>query len=118
MTVETFTPTLQLTVTEAARAHIRNQLSRHPEAQGLRLYVKESGCSGFMYQVDLANEVNAGDQIWEEDGVRIVVDAGSLPYVNGTKIDFVKEGLNASFRFDNPRASGACGCGESFAFDE
>ncbi|RMF17987.1 MAG: iron-sulfur cluster assembly accessory protein [Gammaproteobacteria bacterium] len=118
MTVETYTPTLQLTLTENAKAHIRNQMAKHPEASAFRLYVKESGCSGYMYQVALTEAPAPEDLIWEEDGVRIVVDPDSLPYVNGTHVDFVKEGLNATFRFDNPRASGACGCGESFAFDE
>lgn len=116
MTAQTFNPELGIRVTPSAIQHIRDQLQRHPEACGLRLGVRKSGCSGYMYVVDLATEVGSEDQRFPvADGVEIVIDRQSLPVVNGTEIDFVKQGLNSSFRFNNPNTTGSCGCGESFS---
>lgn len=116
MTAEVFTPTRGIKVTPAAAEHIRQQLGKHPEAIGFRIGVKKSGCSGFMYVVDLVQKPDAQDQIFTlENGVDIIIDTQSLPVVNGTVLDFVKVGLNSSFRFDNPNTAASCGCGESFS---
>ena len=93
---------------------MRQFLAQAPSAAGVRFGVKRTGCSGFAYVVDLAEQVGADDQAFEIDGVPVIVDAKSLPLVEGTEIDFQRQGLNASFVFRNPNATGECGCGESF----
>jgi iron-sulfur cluster assembly protein len=80
--------------------------------------VKKSGCSGFGYTFDYADELRADDHVFESHDASVVVDASSLPFIDGSRIDFVKEGLNDSFRFDNPNIDGTCGCGESFNLKE
>jgi iron-sulfur cluster assembly protein len=81
---------------------------------GLRLGVKQTGCSGYAYVVSYADEINPSDAVFEAAGVKVVVDQGSLQFVDGTEIDFVREGLNEAFKFRNPNVKGECGCGESF----
>ena len=81
---------------------------------GLRLGVKQTGCSGFAYVVSYADEVGARDTVFDDAGVKVVVDADSLKFVDGTEIDFVRQGLNEAFKFRNPNVKGECGCGESF----
>jgi iron-sulfur cluster assembly protein len=81
---------------------------------GLRLGVKQTGCSGFAYVVSYADEVGDRDTVFDDAGVKVVVDAESLRYVDGTEIDFVRQGLNEAFKFRNPNVKGECGCGESF----
>jgi len=81
---------------------------------GLRLGVKQTGCSGFAYVVSYADEVGASDTVFDDAGVKVIVDADSLRYVDGTQIDFVRQGLNEAFKFRNPNVKGECGCGESF----
>jgi iron-sulfur cluster assembly protein len=93
---------------------MRQFLDRSPAAAGIRFGVKRTGCSGFGYVVDLADSVGTDDRLVEVDGVPVVVDSKSLPLVDGTVIDFRRQGLNASFVFHNPNATGECGCGESF----
>ncbi len=93
-------------------------LAREPSAVGVRFGVRRTGCSGFGYTVDLADAIADGDTIFDQDGVRVVVDRKALPFVDGTEIDFRREGLNASFVFRNPNAVGECGCGESFTVAE
>jgi iron-sulfur cluster assembly protein len=105
---------MTITITPAASQRMRQFLAQTPAAVGVRFGVRRTGCSGFGYVVDLAERVDAGDSVVEIDGVPVVVDAGSLPLVDGTVIDFQRQGLNASFVFHNPNATGECGCGESF----
>ena len=81
---------------------------------GLRIGVQKTGCNGFAYVVNYAEEVNEDDQVFEDHGVTIVVDRQSLELIDGTEVDFIKEGLNEAFKFRNPNISGECGCGESF----
>jgi iron-sulfur cluster assembly protein len=111
------TPTeriLPVLLTDAAARHFSAQLARHPGAVAVRLRVQPSGCSGFGYRVDPADGVRPGDVAFESRGIRVVVDAESLPRVHGTVLDIVPEGLARRLRFDNPNARSSCGCGESF----
>ncbi len=101
-------------MTSAALERARNYLAANPGKIGLRFGVRRTGCSGWGYVIDLAEHADAGDTVVDVDGIKVIVDAVSLPLVQGTKIDFVKQGLNAQFAFDNPNAAEACGCGESF----
>lgn len=108
---------MAITLTDSARARIRGYLAADPAAIGLRFGVSKSGCSGWGYKVDMARSVGADDTAFEVDGVCIYVDAASLPLVDGTVIDFLKQGLNEQFAFRNPNVAGECGCGESFTTD-
>ena len=101
-------------LTPAALERVRQFIAGAPSAVGLRFGVKRTGCSGWGYVVDLALERAANDRVFEQDGVHVLVDPESLPLVAGTRIDFVRRGLNAEFVFDNPNAKAECGCGESF----
>lgn len=108
---------MAVTLTESARTRIRGYLDADPAARGLRFGVARTGCSGWGYRIDLAREQAADDAVFEADGVRILVDAASLPLVDGTVIDFLKQGLSEQFAFRNPNVAGECGCGESFTTD-
>ena len=105
---------MSISITPAASERMRHFLATTPGAAGIRFGVKRTGCSGFSYVVDLADSLSAEDQALDVDGVRLIVDAKSLPLVDGTVIDFQRQGLNAAFVFHNPNATGECGCGESF----
>lgn len=109
------TPSMSIHLTESAASRARKFIDASPGALGLRFGVRRTGCSGWAYVVDVADAIAAGDRVFEDQGVRIVVDADSLPLVDGTEIDFEQKGLNAAFAFRNPNVTGACGCGESFA---
>jgi iron-sulfur cluster assembly protein len=106
---------MSVSLTPTAAERVRNFLASRGRGVGLRLGVKKTGCSGFAYVVNYADEVGAGDVVFEASGVKVIVDAESLRYVDGTEIDFVREGLNEAFRFRNPNVRGECGCGESFS---
>jgi len=106
--------TLPLTLTGQAARFLAQQLARPPGAAAVRLRVEPAGCSGFGYRVERADATRADDAVFESDGVRIAVDPLSLPYLQGTRIDLVCEGLARRLRFDNPNARQSCGCGESF----
>jgi iron-sulfur cluster assembly protein len=106
---------MAITLTESAANRVQGYLARRGDGLGLRLGVKKTGCSGFAYVVDYADEVGETDVTFEDRAITIVVDRESLPYVDGTEIDFVKQGLNEAFRFRNPNVKGECGCGESFS---
>jgi iron-sulfur cluster assembly protein len=105
---------LPLVVTAKAATHLAAQLAKHPGALAVRLGVEPAGCSGLRYRVDPAGAIRDGDVVFESAGIRIVVDAASLPHVQGTTIDVVQEGLARRVRFDNPNVRQSCGCGESF----
>ncbi|TCO82403.1 iron-binding apoprotein IscA [Plasticicumulans lactativorans] len=106
---------MALTLTETAAERVHNFLAKRGKGIGLRLGVRTSGCSGFMYTVDYADAVEAGDQVFESRGVKLIVAAKSLAFLDGMEVDFVREGLNEGFKFRNPNVKGACGCGESFS---
>lgn len=101
----------------AALERIKGYLTETPDAIGLRFGVKRTGCSGWGYVVDMARDQREGDTVSEQDGVRIYIDADSLALVDGTQIDFLKQGLNEQFVFRNPNVAAECGCGESFTTD-
>ena len=105
---------MAIQLTPAAAQRIRSQLATRGHGIGLRLGVKTTGCSGLSYVVNFADEAAPGDQVFESEGVQVYVDPASLPALAGVRVDFVRQGLNESFRFENPNAKGECGCGESF----
>ena len=104
---------MSVTLTEIAAERVKRFLDNRG-GNGLRLGVKRTGCSGFAYVVDLAGAIADDDSVFETEGVTVVVDAASLPLVDGTRIDFGREGLNEGFIYDNPNVKSLCGCGESF----
>ena len=103
-----------ITLTERAADHIRRFLEKRGKGQGVRLGVKTSGCSGMAYALEFVDTPEEADQVFESFGVKVFVDAKSLLYLDGTQLDYVKEGLQEGFKFDNPNAQNTCGCGESF----
>jgi iron-sulfur cluster assembly protein len=105
---------MSISLTPAAAERVRSFMANRGKGIGLRLGVKQTGCSGFAYVVSYADEVGARDTVFDDAGVKVVVDAESLRYVDGTEIDFVRQGLNEAFKFRNPNVKGECGCGESF----
>jgi iron-sulfur cluster assembly protein len=105
---------MSVSLTPSAAERVRSFLAKRGSGVGLRLGVKKTGCSGFAYVVNYADEVAARDVVFEDQGVKVIVDSDSLRYVDGTEIDFVRQGLNEAFRFRNPNVRGECGCGESF----
>lgn len=105
---------MSISLTPAAADRVRNFLTRRGHGIGLRLGVKKTGCSGFAYVVNYADDLNASDVVFEQQGVKVIVDKDSLGFIDGTEVDFVKQGLNEAFRFRNPNVKGECGCGESF----
>jgi iron-sulfur cluster assembly protein len=105
-------------LTAAALDRVKRYLAEQPDTLGLRFGVKRTGCSGWGYQVDMARSQAENDRVFEQDGVRVLVDPDSLDLVDGTEIDFVKSGLNHQFVFRNPNAAAECGCGESFTTEE
>jgi iron-sulfur cluster assembly protein len=105
---------MTISLTSAAAEHIARFLANRGRGVGIRLGVKTSGCSGMAYVLEFADAVQAGDQVFEDQGVKVIIDSKSLVYLDGTELDFAKEGLNEGFRFNNPNAKNACGCGESF----
>jgi iron-sulfur cluster assembly protein len=102
-----------VTLTENALQRVKTWLARHPGA-GFRIGVRRTGCSGLAYVVNYADSVGEEDVVFEQDGVKVVVDREALALIDGTQVDYVRQGLNEAFRFRNPRATGECGCGESF----
>lgn len=105
---------MAITLSEAAARHINKYLSKRGKGIGIRLGVKTSGCSGMAYKLEYADAAEADDLVFESQGLKVVVDPKSLPYLDGTELDFVREGLKEGFKFHNPNVKDACGCGESF----
>src|SRR6202046_2812426 len=105
---------LAIMLTETAADRVRSHLAQPGAGLGLRVGIKKTGCSGFAYVVNYADEIYPEDAVFGARGGKVVVDAASLPLIDGTVVDFVKQGLNEAFKFQNPKAKGECGCGESF----
>ena len=105
---------MAISVTENAATQIRNQLAKRGKGVGLRVGVKKVGCSGFAYTFDYADDINPGDRLFEAHDAKVVVDAYTLSFLDGARLDFVKEGFKQVFKFDNPNIDSTCGCGESF----
>jgi len=105
---------MSITMTAAAADHVRKFLANRGKGLGLRLGVRTSGCSGMAYVMEFADEVGSEDQVFEDQGVKVIVDPKSLLYLDGTEVDYTREGLNEGFKFNNPNVKDACGCGESF----
>ncbi|MFY9997034.1 MAG: Fe-S cluster assembly scaffold SufA [Leclercia sp.] len=115
---ETFDPTdfawRGLTLTSAAAAHIRELASKQSGLLGVRLGVKTTGCAGFGYVLGTVTQPEKDDLVFERDGARLYVPLQAMPFIDGTEVDYVREGLNQLFKFNNPKAQNECGCGESF----
>ena len=105
---------MAISVTENAARQIRNQILKRGKGLGLRVGVKKVGCSGLAYTFDYADEIHPGDQLFEAHDAKLVVDADALSFLDGSRLDFVKEGFKQVFKFDNPNVASTCGCGESF----
>ena len=103
-----------ITLTEKAAQHVQSYLARRGKGVGLRLGVKTTGCSGLAYKLEFADEIQPEDVTFESNGVRVLIDPKSLAYLDGTELDFAREGLNEGFKFNNPNEKDRCGCGESF----
>lgn len=105
---------MTITLTEAAANHVRSFLENRGNGAGIRLAVRTSGCSGMAYVLEFADQQEEDDHIFEQLGVKVLIDPKSLLYLDGTELDYTKEGLNEGFKFNNPNVKDACGCGESF----
>ncbi len=105
---------MAVTLSDKAAKHVVNFLTKRGKGIGLRLGVRTSGCSGMAYKLEFVDEVNEDDLIFETSGVKVIVDAKSLPYLDGMELDYAREGLNEGFKFNNPNVKDQCGCGESF----
>lgn len=105
---------MAITITQAAADKIRDSLASRGKGVGLRVGIKTSGCSGYMYTIDYADETTDNDQVFEDHGVKVIIDNDSMSFLDGTEVDYGREGLNEAFRFNNPKATAECGCGESF----
>ena len=102
------------TLTEPAAERVKSFLENRGKGVGLRLGVKTMGCSGMGYVLEFVDEINDDDEVFEDHGVKVIVDKKSLVYIDGTELDYTKDGLNEGFQFKNPNEEGQCGCGESF----
>jgi iron-sulfur cluster assembly protein len=105
---------MAITLTDAAAARVKTFLQRRGTGIGLRLGVKKTGCSGLAYVVDYADRVEDGDTVFEDKGVKVLINPKSLAYLDGAVVDFAREGFNEGFKFTNPNEKDRCGCGESF----
>ena len=105
---------MSISLTESAANRVKSFLEKRGKGIGVRLGVKTTGCSGMAYTIEFADEVEDSDKIFEEKGVKVIINPKSLVYLDGTELDFAKEGLNEGFKFNNPNEKERCGCGESF----
>lgn len=106
---------MAVTLTEAAARHVRRSLESRGKGQGIRVGIKTTGCSGLAYVLEYVDELKNDDQVFESHGLKVIVDSNSLDFIDGTELDFVREGINEGFKFNNPNVRGECGCGESFS---
>jgi iron-sulfur cluster assembly protein len=105
---------MPITLTDRAAEHVQRYIAKRGKGVGLRLGVRTTGCSGLAYKLEFADDLQEGDQQFESNGVKVLIDPKSLAYLDGTELDFVRDGLNEGFRFNNPNEKDKCGCGESF----
>jgi len=105
---------MTVSITASAAERVRSYIRSRGHGVGLRVGVKKTGCSGYAYVIDYADSIGDDDSVFEDEGVKVIVDAKSLAIIDGTEVDFVKDGLNEAFKFRNPNVKGECGCGESF----
>ena len=105
---------MSVSMTEAAAEHVRRSLEARGSGEGIRVGIRTTGCSGMEYVLEFVDELQPDHEVFESFGMKVVIDPKSLAYIDGTTLDFVREGLNEGFKFDNPNARGECGCGESF----
>jgi iron-sulfur cluster assembly protein len=105
---------MAISMTTAAADHVRRSLAGRGKGLGVRLGVRTTGCSGLAYVLEFVDEAAAEDSVFDSHGVKVIIDPKSLVYLDGTELDFVREGLNEGFKFNNPNVRGECGCGESF----
>ena len=106
---------MSISISDTAAKHVSEQLMSRGHGLGIRVGVTTTGCSGMAYVLEFVDALDIGDQVFEDQGVKIIVDPKSLAYIDGTEMDFVKQGVNEGFEFKNPNAKGECGCGESFS---
>jgi iron-sulfur cluster assembly protein len=106
---------MTISLTQSAATRVRDFLAKRGHGVGLRIGVRRTGCSGYAYLIDYADAVEPDDVVFDERGVKVIVDTKSLGLIDGTEVDFVKDGLNEAFKFRNPNVKGECGCGESFS---
>ena len=105
---------MAITLSDPAVERVKHFLDNRGSGVGVRVGVTTTGCSGLAYVIEFVDDVNSDDEVFEQDGVNVIIDKKSLVYLDGTEVDFVREGLNEGFQFNNPNQKGACGCGESF----
>ncbi|MEJ2257382.1 MAG: iron-sulfur cluster assembly accessory protein [Woeseiaceae bacterium] len=105
---------MAISLTNAAAERVRSYIEQRNDALGLRLGITETGCSGYSYVINYAEQIGDDDVVFEDKGIKVVVDPAALRLIDGTEVDFVKNGLNEAFSFKNPNIKGECGCGESF----
>lgn len=105
---------MAITLSEPAIERVKHFLDNRGSGVGVRVGVTTTGCSGLAYLIEFVDQINAEDEVFEQDGVSVIIDKKSLVYLDGTQVDFVREGLNEGFEFKNPNQKGECGCGESF----
>ena len=105
---------MTISLTESAADRVKTFLQKRGKGVGVRLGVKTTGCSGMAYTIEFADEIEDSDEVFEEKGVKVIINPKSLVYLDGTELDFAKEGLNEGFKFNNPNEKDRCGCGESF----
>jgi iron-sulfur cluster assembly protein len=106
---------MSVSLTENAARQIKKQLAKRGKGLGLKLGVKQSGCSGYAYTIEYADTLNEGDQVFENHDVKVIVSANDLQFIDGIELDYRREGINEAFQFNNPNVKGTCGCGESFS---
>ncbi|MGR8952937.1 MAG: HesB/IscA family protein [Gammaproteobacteria bacterium] len=106
---------MSVTLTEKAAQQIKKQLEKRGSGIGLKLGVKKSGCSGYAYALEYADQLQENEAVFEAFGIKLIVKQDDLPYIDGMELDYRREGINEAFQFNNPKVKATCGCGESFS---